>query len=334
MAYLYITEQGALLKKSGQRLVVLKDGEKLADIPAAKIDGVLIFGNVQFTTQAVQLLFQQNIELALLSSHGKLLGQLASPVTKNIHLRQAQYARKNDNIFVLKFSKAVVFGKLSNALELMREFSHNHPDTDIGKEKDRLAALCDQIDSESDLSYLLGMEGLGSRIYFQAFAKMIRHSFSFQGRRRRPAPDPVNALLSLGYTMVYNEISSLLDGLGFDPYLGFYHRPHYGHATLASDILEEFRSPLVDRLTLKLINNRIFKIEDFFLHNPSGGMYLKQEPRKRYFAEYENFITRPMNSSSNREIETDFRRLFRRQAERLKQATMTDEPYRPYRFAW
>jgi CRISPR-associated protein Cas1 len=131
----------------------------------------------------------------------------------------------------------------------------------------------------------------------------------------------VNALLSLGYTMVYNEVGSMLDGMGFDPYLGIYHQPRHGHATLASDLIEEFRAPLVDRFTLGLVNNRIFKEQDFYLHAASGGVVLKDEPRRRYFAEYERFVTRPMNTLEG-EAAIDFRRLFHRQAERLRGALL------------
>jgi len=333
MAFLYITEQGAMLKKSGQRLMVEKDGAMLLDIPASKIEGVLIFGNVQFTTQAVQLLFQHGIEMALFTSHGKLLGQLTSPLTKNITLRQAQYARYSDADFILSLARSIVRAKMANSLEFVREFSHNHPDTDLAEETSDLAHHCSRIDSQGDLSALLGLEGAGARAYFHAFAKMVRHSFVFTGRRRHPLPDPVNALLSLGYTLMYNEISSLLDGLGFDPFLGFYHQPHYGHATLASDLMEEFRTPLIDRFTLNMINNRIFQEEDFYYHTASRSIYLKEEPRKRYFLEYEGFITRPMISHES-SSDIDFRKLFRQQAERLKHTIVTGEAYCPYTFHW
>jgi len=143
----------------------------------------------------------------------------------------------------------------------------------------------------------------------------------------------VNAELSLGYTLVYNEIDSLLDGLAIEPYLGSYHQPHYGHATLASDLLEEFRSPLVDRLSLHLVNNRIFAQEDFFLHEPTGGMHLRDEPRKHYFVEYEKFIAVPAAGADDRS-EVSFRRLFRRQAERLKETVMSGIPYQPFRSSW
>ncbi len=333
MAFVYVTEQGAIIKKTGERLLVEKDDQTLLDIPADKVEGVLVFGNVQFTTQAAQLLLNQGVEMAIFTRHGKLLGQLTSPFTKNITLRQAQYAKKSDSPFTLSFCKAIVEAKVTNGLELIREFGHNHPETSLSEESSQIEPLLPRIGEALDLSSLLGLEGAASHSYFQAFSKMVRHSFQFDGRHRRPAPDPVNALLSLGYTMLYNEISSLLDGIGFDPYLGFYHQPHYGHATLASDLMEEFRSPLTDRFTLGLINNRIFQEDEFFFHQPSGSVYLKDDARKRYFVEYERFITRPMNTPDE-DTETDFRRLFRRQAEKLNRTLTKGEEYRPYQFRW
>jgi CRISPR-associated protein Cas1 len=121
--------------------------------------------------------------------------------------------------------------------------------------------------------------------------------------------------------------------MGLDPYLGYYHQPHYGHATLASDVMEEFRSPLVDRFTLYLVNNKIFKEDDFYLHGPSGSVYLKDEPRKRYFYEYERFINRPMRTVDDK-TDRNFRELFRRQAERVRKAVQLEDPYVPYLFRW
>ncbi len=333
MAFLYITEQGAVLRKQGQRLVVEKDGVVLFDIPASKVKGVLIFGNVQVTTQAIHLALQLEIELALFSYHGRLLGQLTPPATGNVALRQAQYACKANPDFTLSFSRAVVAGKLRNGLAFVREFSHNHPESGFEADVKKLDGLLSEIGAAEDLASLLGFEGAGARIYFEVFAGMIRHSFSFEGRHRHPPPDPVNALLSLGYTMIYNEIGSMLDGMGFDPYLGFYHQPRNGHATLASDLIEEFRIPLVDRFTLGLINNRVFKEQDFYFHAASAGVVLKDEPRKRYFAEYERFVTRPMKTADG-EVDMDFRRLFRRQAEKLRETVLDEVDYKPYTFAW
>ncbi len=333
MAFIYITEQGSVLKKSGERLIVEKDDSTLLDIPANKVQGVLIFGNVQFTTQAVQLMFQQGVEMAIFTRHGKLLGQITSPLNKNVILRQKQYALQADPSFSLALAKVFVRAKLSNALEFVREFNHNHTGKCPENQIQRLAAMSENIESVKELESLLGNEGAAAAIYFDLFSNMLLHTFEFNGRKKRPATDPVNALLSFGYTLIYNEIESLLDGMGFDPYLGFYHEPRYGHATLASDLMEEFRTPLIDRLTLNLINNRVLKEDDFFSHQPTGAMYLKDDARKRYFIEYEHFITRPIAVDDEKSM-TNYRMLFKRQAERLKKAISEGTNYEPYLFKW
>jgi CRISP-associated protein Cas1 len=297
------------------------------------VEGVLIFGNVQFTTQAARLMLEQGIEMAMFSGRGRLLGQITSPFPKNIVLREAQYERKRDEEFVTGFCVAIVQAKLDNSLSFLREFVHNHPDTPVREQIASLEKLRRTVDSRASLGALRGVEGTAARTYFSAFAHMVRHRFSFEGRKKHPSTDPVNAMLSLGYTMVYNEISWLFDGMGFDPFMGYYHQPHYGHATLASDLLEEFRTPLVDRLVLALVNKRVFGETDFFLHTASGGMYLKTEPRKRYFTEYEVFLTRETAIFGDTET-TCFRKLFLRQAKRLKNAILNGEAYIPYKFQW
>ena len=248
-------------------------------------------------------------------------------------LRVAQHSMRCDPSFVQSLAQTIIGGKVANCIEFVREFAHNHRETDLAPEIAKLGVLQSELAAAADLPSLLGGEGTAARTYFQAFGKMIRHGFRFEGRRRRPSPDPVNALLSLGYTMVYNEILSLLDGAGFDPYLGFYHQVRYGHATLASDLLEEFRCPLVDRLTLGLINNRVLSEEDFYLHQASGDVHLKDASLKKYFGEYEGFVTRPVKTSGEGR-EGSYRLLFRRQLERLKRLLTATESYRPYRFHW
>ncbi len=128
--------------------------------------------------------------------------------------------------------------------------------------------------------------------------------------------------------MIFQEISSLLDGLGFDPYLGYYHTVDYGRASLASDLMEEFRAPLADRFTLKLMNNRIFHQEDFYT-NPEEGVYLKRESLKRYFVEYEGTLHNEFIHPETQE-KTTYRKCFRLQAEKLASCIQQNSPYLPF----
>ncbi|MEW6376160.1 MAG: CRISPR-associated endonuclease Cas1 [Thermodesulfobacteriota bacterium] len=329
MANLYLTEQGSLLRKKGDRLIVEKDDQCLLDVECHKIGAVLIFGNVQFTTQAVHELFQHGIELAILTRTGRLIGQITSPMTKNIELRVEQFKRYGDDAFKLTLSKNIVKGKIRNSLQVLRSFSYNHPEADLKEEMEGLERAESGVLQEDTLEGLNGVEGMAARFYFKGFGKMILGDFVFDGRRKYPAPDPVNALLSLGYTMVFNEISSLLDGMGFDPYLGYYHKIDYGRPSLASDLLEEFRAPVADRMTLRLINNRIVKADDFY-NNPKGeGVYLKRDAMKKYFAEYEDFINQEFTHPLTKE-NTSLRKCFRIQIENLASCIKGEKEYLPF----
>lgn len=328
MAYLYLTEQGSLLRKTGDRLIVEKEGQVLLDVPCCKIKGVLIFGNVQFTTQAVHELFEHGIEMALLTRTGRLVGQLTSPSTKNIELRVRQFGRHDDDVFKLRLAKALVWGKLANCLHLMTNFHQNHPERGLDAAVRRLDGLRGNLDGSESLASLRGLEGTAARVYFEAFGRMLLHEFTFTGRKKRPATDPVNALLSLGYTLIFNELLSLLDGLGFDPYLGYFHEVEYGRASLACDIQEEFR-PTVDRFTLYLVNNRMFGAEDFYPNPKDGAMFLKREAMKRYFGEYEKYVTREFRHPETGDT-TDVRRCFRLQAEKLGRCIKGEVMYTPF----
>jgi CRISPR-associated protein Cas1 len=329
MANLYITEQGAVLRKTGDRLIVQKEDETLLDIPCCKVDAVLIFGNVQFTTQAVHELFEHGIEMAILTRTGRLIGHITSPATKNIELRVEQFKKYGDEGFKFNFSKTIVRGKIMNSLQALRSFSYNHPEVDLNDEIGGMERVEKNLDQQSTVEALNGVEGTAARYYFSGFSKMILGGFVFDGRRKHPAPDPINALLSLGYTMVFNEISSLLDGLGFDPYLGYYHKVDYGRPSLASDLLEEFRAPVADRLTLRLINDKMLSLEDFY-SNPHGeGIYLKREALKKYFAEYEDYINREFPHPETKD-RTSFRKCLRIQIEKLARCVKGEKDYLPF----
>ncbi len=328
MANLYLTEQGSVLRKTGNRLIVHKDDEILLDVQCSKINAVLIFGNVQFTTQAVYELFEHGIEMALLTRTGRLVGQITSPFTKNIELRVEQFKRHQDAAFRLRLSKAVVKGKLTNCLNFVKAFSYNHPEINFKGGITGLEASIKSVEGANTTASLRGIEGNAARVYFESFGKMVLGGFEFPGRKKHPSTDPVNALLSFGYTLVFNEISSLLDGLGFDPYLGYYHEVEYGRASLACDIQEEFR-PVIDRFALYLINNRMLNKEDFYDNPRDESMYLKREAMKKYFAEYEKYMNREFRHNESGQ-NTTIRKCFRIQAEKLAGFIKDADIYTPF----
>jgi len=356
MAYVYVTEQGATLRKTGDRLLVTKNDETILDVRCREIEGVLLFGNVSVTTPAIRELMDHGIEMALLSRRGELVAQLTPPTSRNVRLRLAQYRRSEDSHWSLGFARSVVAAKIANGASLVRSFAKNHPAVSVASEISDLDRALERVPVATQLEALLGLEGTAAKRYFSAFGKLLAPGWSFEGRQRRPPRDPVNALLSFGYTLLFNEISSLLDGVGFDPYLGFYHQPDYGRPSLAADLVEEFRSPVVDRLTLRLINLRSLSPDDFERHTASGGLHLTRDALKRYLAAYDELVggiegevievsgsveppawppdagpdvSADLPAPSSAPI--SLRRRFRLQIHGLERALLGDEPYDPYR---
>lgn len=326
MARLYITEQQAILRKTGDRLIVEKDHQILAEIPCLKLEAVLIYGNVQFTTQAAVELLDHGIELAIFSMSGKLRGQLTPPKAKNMVLRMRQYELERSEPFCLRLARAMIRGKILNAVSALKRFRANHPEALPQTSVDAVERKLTGFESCASLEALRGLEGAAAASYFQAFAALVPPELGFEGRQRRPPRDPVNALLSFGYVLVGNELQSLLDGIGFDPYIGFLHRLDYGRPSLALDLLEEFRPALVDRFTARLLNLGILCREDFS-RGADGGLYLGREAKRVYFAEYEKELNTPFAAEDQ---SLTFRDVFRRQADRLAAAIIRDEPYESF----
>jgi CRISP-associated protein Cas1 len=323
---LYVTEQGAWIRKTGDRLVVEKGGEVLLDVPCLKIDTVLLYGNVQFTTQALVEMLDHGIEMALLSQSGRLRGQLTPPKAKNIVLRMSQFQLARHEAFCLGFAREVVRGKVTNGAAVLERFRVNHPQRLARSEIDDLQSRLGAIERASSLDALRGVEGAAAAAYFKLLGRLLPDGLAFEGRHRRPPTDPFNSLLSFGYVLVGNEIQALLDAMGYDPYLGFFHQIDYGRPSLALDLLEEFRPALVDRFSVKLFNLGVLQPGDFS-GDPERGVYLNPDGKRKYFRAYEQELTEPISLG---EQKLTFRRLFQRQAELLARALRGEEPYKSF----
>ncbi len=223
----------------------------------------------------------------------------------------------------------MVDAKVSNALALVSEFRKNHPDADLQPSIDSLRAAVSGIPTAADQETLLGVEGNAASVYWQAFGVMCRGEMAFERRAKRPPTDPVNSLLSFGYSIVFTRIQSLLDAVGLDPYIGFFHQPHYGRPSLAADLLEEFRSPLVDRFTLSLINKRVLNPNDFEPHEETGGVRMTRDGMKKYFVKFEEYLAKKLAGFDDPGL--DFNGLIKRQIERLAGSIDKREPYAPFR---
>jgi len=329
-ACVYLTEQGAVLRREGKRFLVTKGGEALFEIPAWRVERVLVFGAVQVTTQALAFLLDQGADLVFFSLGGRYRGQLVGPASANVHLRLAQYERLRQEESRLAFGRAVVAAKLGNARALLLRYQRNHPGADFSCEVAELTACLEEAGRAAALAELTGIEGRGTAAYFRAYARMFTREARFERRTRRPPADPVNAALSLGYSLMAAELVGALYQVGLDPYIGFYHGPHYGRPSLALDLMEEFRHPVVDMLVLDLFNRGILDRGDFLEDEEERGVRLSPEGLRVFLEQYDRRLTRRFKERETGH-QVSMRQLFRRQARTLASFVMGRTGYHPFR---
>lgn len=287
MPTLYVTEPGARIEKEYRRVLVTSaDDEVLLSVPLVHITDIVLVGSVGVTTQAMVSLLEAGVSFSIISRAGRLLGRLVPPSEGNIFLRRQQYACAADAVFCLGIAKAIALGKLRNQRAFARRICRTRPKipkSDI----ECITRAIKQAENAQDLDSLRGQEGQGGKAYFRilraTFAK--RADWDFAKRSRRPPADPANALLSLGYSLLTQNMMTALEVVGLDPYDGLFHADVYGRPALALDLVEEFRALIVDSVVLTVINKRILTPQDFE-SSPEGGFHLKQRAMKKFLAQY------------------------------------------------
>jgi CRISPR-associated protein Cas1 len=284
MATLYVTEPGARIEKEYRRLLVTKEDEVLLRVPLSRVSEVVLVGWTGATTPALLALLDAGIGLTFVSRTGQLRGRLVPPTAKNIPLRHKQYERATDEGFCLEMARAIVGGKLRNERTLARRLCRGHDEIDVASVEEITAAI-KQVDDALDMDTLRGLEGAGARAYFRVFREALALEWGFEKRVRRPPGDPVNAMLSLGYTLLGQNMMTALEVVGLDPYDGFFHADKYGRPALALDLVEEFRSVIVDSVVLTIVNKRMLTPDDF-RPGPKGGVILRRSGLREFLGQY------------------------------------------------
>jgi CRISPR-associated protein Cas1 len=260
MPVLYVNEHGASIGVQNERVQVRRKGKVVQEMPVLHLERIVLMVPAYVTQPAVRFLMERGIDIAYLSPNGTFYGQFTRGDGAYVELRLAQFRKFHDHAFRLALAKTFVQGKTQNMAGLWdRQRRHG----DLSQDLERLRKFHQLIAQAPNLEHLLGLEGTATATHFRMFRRALHGQWRFERRLHHPPPDPVNAMLSLGYTLLYSRMSGLLQMHGLDPFLGFFHEPKRGHAALASDMIEEWRCPAVDALVLKLINNRQIVPDDF-----------------------------------------------------------------------
>ncbi len=282
-------------------------------------------GNGLITPQAIDYLLRKNIDVAYLSTSGRYRGRLQPPFPQNLPLRKAQYRLAEDKAFCLKFSRAIVAAKVKNSIYLATSKGQK---PFVGKQSEALKRVIDRIGRAGDVNKLLGLEGSASAKYFKILPKLLKNDFGFTKRIKHPPTDPLNILLSLGYSLLFNYVHSMINLVGFDPYQGFFHKYKFGHAALASDMMEELRAPVVDKLVVRMVNLKMIKERDFTKEN--GKTRMSKDALKKYVTEFDNRLSaKQTHANSGKSL--DFKQIIEWQCRQLARVVLHKEPvYKPF----
>ncbi len=311
---LYLNAQGLNVGKSGLVLKVKEKDKVVQEVRINEICQLNLFGNIQLTTQAIQTLCEEEIPIAYFSQGGWFYGLTQGLGVKNINLRRDQFRLADVPSFCLRLSRALVAGKIRNQRTMMQR---NHIEPPAGPLA-ILKCLMEDAEHAENLEQLLGIEGNAARLYFENFAGLIKHEveddpfgeideaknrseeelfrFDFNGRNRRPPRDAVNALLSLAYSVLAKDLTIICQTVGFDPFLGFFHQPRFGRASLPLDLMEPFRPLIADSAVLSAINTKMVTARDFV--RAGQAVSLTPNGRKAFFRAYEQrmdaLVTHPL----------------------------------------
>lgn len=290
---LFITTQGASLRKDGQAVAVVVERKVRLRIPLHQIQSIACLGRIWASPQLLAACAQAGVSVSLLTEHGRFLAAVVGFTPGNVLLRRQQYRAADSPALSLAIAKPVVAAKIANARAVLLRAMRDRPDhpasNALRAAADRLKSDAQSAFETSDLDILRGVEGESSATYFSAFPALIASSdpaFAFTSRSRRPPLDPVNALLSFLYTLLAHDCRSACESAGLDSQCGFLHRDRPGRPSLALDLMEALRPVLADRLTLSLINRQQLKPADFQTLD-SGAVVLTDAARKAVLIAYQ-----------------------------------------------
>ncbi|MDE5657010.1 MAG: type I-C CRISPR-associated endonuclease Cas1c [Muribaculaceae bacterium] len=285
---LYVTTPEAYLTKDGENIVVSVKQEERFRIPIINIENVVCFTYMGATPGVMKLCADNGVGLAFMSPKGQFIARMQGPTRGNIYLRHRQHLIDAEPQKKLAIARLMIAAKIFNSRTVLARFIRDYganAEVDFAiKQLFHIKNKCLGAGSDDEL---LGIEGQAAHIYFGVLKHLLtqqKKDFDFNERNRRPPKDPFNAMLSFAYTLLANDISSALEATGLDPYMGVFHKMRPGRASLALDVMEEFRAYLCDRFVLSMINRRQITARDF---TDNGGVRMTDDARRKFLAAWQ-----------------------------------------------
>lgn len=318
MGLLYVNESGAVIGVEANKCTVqYKDGMKKM-IPIESLEGITIMGRSQMTTQCAEECMVRGIPVAYFSKGGRYFGRLMSTGHINVE-RQRRQSELYDTEFSLQLSKNIINAKIKNQSVVLKRYEKSKGL--LLNEEQKMMDICrNKVLRCERIEESIGFEGQAARYYFQGLSKCIDDPFKFQGRSRRPPLDEFNSMISLGYSILMNEVYCKVEMKGLNPYFGFLHRDAEKHPTLASDMMEEWRAVIVDATVMSMINGHEIHKEHFISDLEEPGYYLTKDGLKLYLNKLEKKFQTSVRYLKYVDYPVSFRRAILLQMEQLVKA--------------
>ena len=318
---LVVQKSGSQVGQRGGEFIVTVQGATVRKLPLHQVRAIYLYGPVQLTAQAAESCLELGIDVAYFAASGRFLGLLRGLPMSGVDARLGQSRLFEEPFFRVKLARACIRAKIHNQrVMLMRN----------GDVPDRILRLMadarDACDDARSIPELMGYEGAAANLYFEQFASMLKGDvwkFDFMGRNRRPPRDPVNALLSLGYSILAKELTGVCHTVGLDPFLGFMHQPRYGRPALALDLMEEFRPLIADSVAISLVNRGEIDPGDFI--RSTNGTFLNEQGRRRFWEAWFRRMDAEV-SHPHFGYKMSYRRMFEVQARQLWRVVRGDAP--------
>ena len=286
MSYLYVCEQGATIGINENRFQVkYKDG-MLKSVPAETLEVIEVFGKVQVTTQCMTECLKRGVNILFYSTNGAYFGRLISTSHVNVQRQRKQADIWKNESFKLAFSQKIIDAKIRNQIVILRRYARSCYQN-IDRPVVEMQNMHKKVLLAKSIEQVMGYEGTAAKIYFRTLGELIDPDFAFTGRSRRPPMDPFNSMISLGYSIIMNELYGKIEGKGLNPYFGIMHKDREKHPTLASDLMEEWRAVLIDSTALSMINGHEVCTDDFYSGIEQPGVFLEKEAFKKYIKKLE-----------------------------------------------
>ena len=293
MKTLFVEHKAMELRYARACLLVYQEGKRVTSVPLVQLERIVLAPHVALSAGVLGVVLEHNVALLVLNSrYPDRTALLSGTMPGDVHRRVAQYALLEDMPFRLAWSKKLVCSKITGQYRLLARALVKRPDLryDLTHALKQLAAALvalKQEDNTVTLASLRGIEGAASAGYFKAFTLLFPDSLHFYNRNRRPPQDPVNACLSLSYTLFHQEAVNALKTVGLDPAVGCYHALYYRRESLACDLLEPIR-PIIDAWLWQLFKASVLRVEDFALKQEA--CLLNAAGKQRFYAAFHDKV--------------------------------------------